>query len=61
MEIKNKEVPQLLWIGGELLLSLPSGEFLYFPRNGPHMYLDADDVKCMVRMNKENSYLMRKS
>ena len=60
MEIKNKKIPQLLYIGGELLLSLPEGEFLYFPRNGPHMYLDADDVKHMVRMNNQNSYLIRR-
>ena len=50
--VSGDRVPQFLFIDGELVLLLPQGEFIYFPRGLPHMYLGKEELKRLLEANQ---------
>lgn len=50
--ISGDRIPQFLFIGGELVMPLPQGEFIYFPRGFPHMYLNKEELKTLLEVNQ---------
>lgn len=52
-KMSGDRIPQFLFIGGELVMSLPQGEFIYFPRGLPHMYLRKEELKMLLEANQD--------
>lgn len=50
----GKEVPQFLYVNGELMMPLPNDTFLYFPRFGGHIYLNREQA-YKVLLEKETT------
>lgn len=41
--------PQYIFLNDELMMPLPTGDFIYFPRYGTHAYLSKDDFAELLR------------
>lgn len=41
--------PQYIYLNNELMIPLPGGEFIYYPRNGTHAYLSREDFAELLR------------
>ena len=41
--------PQYIYLNEELMIPLPGGEFIYFPRYGTHAYLSKEDFAELLR------------
>lgn len=58
--IDSNNAPQFIFLDGELLMPMPNGEFLFFPRGySSHVYLSKEDTKELLRRHcgDENSKL----
>ena len=55
-KLNRDRVPQFMIVGGELIMPLPQGEFIYFPRGLPHMYLNEEELRVILECNQGKVY-----
>ena len=41
--------PQYIFLNEELMMPLPTGDFIYFPRYGTHAYLSKEDFAELLK------------